>query len=431
LNKARNNQTTPASLEFRLLLQCGRTDPSPSDRAAISGCLSQQPDPAELVRLAQQHRIVPLVCHCLEAVEDDPVRHKVLAALQPIRNQIVCRNLFLAGELGGILRLLASHGIPALTFKGAALALSAYGGLALRQFSDLDLLVRPRDFCRAKNLLLQHGHRPAFPTSSDKESRFLAGLSGRREEAYLRSVSEYHLIRDRGAVDVDLHQHLTDCSFCFGLDLDSVWARLQDAGRTRAGWAAMSPEDLLLILCVHGAKDCWERLDRMCDVSECLRAHPDLDWDCLLAEAGKTGTRRILLLGVGLAHDLLARGIPAEVQDRIAADRAVQDLLRAVAGRWSMHGPETPPLTKVQREYFHQRVSERWRDRVHFALHRLAPTVGDWAFVPLPPALHFLYYFIRPIRLLWEYGLGRTTARARGNAAESPPRTAAAAPVGP
>src|SRR5207253_975904 len=75
-------------------------------------------------------------------------------------------------------------------------------------------------------------------------------------------------------------------------------------------WPAFAPARLLLILCVHGANHCWLRLNWLCDVAELLRRNPALDWPALAAEAERWGCRRILTLGLLLAHDLLDAPLP-------------------------------------------------------------------------------------------------------------------------
>jgi len=53
-------------------------------------------------------------------------------------------NFFLTKELLELLTLFEAHCIPASPYKGPALAIMAYGNLALRQFSDLNILVHKR-----------------------------------------------------------------------------------------------------------------------------------------------------------------------------------------------------------------------------------------------------------------------------------------------
>ena len=69
------------------------------------------------------------------------------------------RNLFLAKELIKLLHLFSAHEISAIPYKGPVLAVSVYGNLAFREFGDLDILVRERDYQTAQHLLSAQGYR--------------------------------------------------------------------------------------------------------------------------------------------------------------------------------------------------------------------------------------------------------------------------------
>jgi Uncharacterised nucleotidyltransferase len=89
------------------------------------------------------------------------LRHQCGHGLTALRHHFqvnALRNVFLAGTLLKLLRLLEAHGIAALPYKGPVLAALAYGNVAFRQFGDLDLLVRPQDADRAKALLWAQGY---------------------------------------------------------------------------------------------------------------------------------------------------------------------------------------------------------------------------------------------------------------------------------
>src|SRR5207237_7642506 len=106
------------------------------------------------------------------------------------------RNLHLVAELIALLAEFEKQGIPAVPFKGPAVALSACGDLSFREAGDLDILVPRNDIVRAKAVLAGRGHRPIFPTATAREAAYLASLSGAREADYLLSHSEHHLVRD-------------------------------------------------------------------------------------------------------------------------------------------------------------------------------------------------------------------------------------------
>ena len=92
-------------------------------------------------------------------------------------------------------------------------------------------------------------------------------------------------------------------------------------------------EIALLYLCAHGAKHRWNRLCRVVDVAQQLRAQPAVDWEGLLITAKLTGSScRTLFLGMQLAHLLFGADFTAEVWTQLNRDVAAQALARDICG---------------------------------------------------------------------------------------------------
>jgi hypothetical protein len=91
----------------------------------------------------------------------------------------------------------------------------------------------------------------------------------------------------------------------------------------------MAPEELLIVLCVHGSKHAWERLKWVADVAELLRAHR-LDWQRVFSTATKWKCRRMLLLGLALADRLMKIPLPPDILSAISADHDVPVLARCM-----------------------------------------------------------------------------------------------------
>jgi putative nucleotidyltransferase-like protein len=86
----------------------------------------------------------------------------------------------------------------------------------------------------------------------------------------------------------------------------------------------LAPEDLLIVLCVHGSKHVWEELKWVCDVAELLRSHQHLDWDRIFSNASAWRCRRLVSMGLSLAYRLLDAPLPGAVLARFSADSDVQ-----------------------------------------------------------------------------------------------------------
>lgn len=339
--------------ETELLLSCARIRPDRDSVARARSLLQTGLDWDYLVRAASRHRVMPLLYRNLPALCQEAIPRTTFQLLQHRFYANAARNLVMAHELLKILHLLEAHGVAAIPYKGPALALSAYGDLTLRQFGDLDILVHKRDGPKALALLVAQGYRLWHP----RLDHLLPALYR------LRKV--YELQRADGQVLVELHWTLAAWPVHVPVDLAQVWARAETITLGGAPVRSLAPEDLLLILCVHGTKHHWSRLGWICDIAELLRARPDLAWEGLLAQARQVGAGRMLLLGLVLAHDLLGAGRPEAIKARIEADPMVALLAAEVCTRLFSDADESH--SAVDFPAFYLRLRERRRDRLSSA----------------------------------------------------------------
>ncbi len=343
-----------------------------------------------LVGTANAQGTSPLLfCH-LSRIASDLVPRDTLECLRQGFNDNARRNLFLTAELLKLLRLFSANGLRTLPFKGPTLAAFAYGSLALRRFIDLDFLFPPADLPKANEILVANGYRHGLP------------LPPEQIEAYLESIGQMPFIRGDRACMVELHSRIMPRDFYFPLGLERLWPRLRSLSINGADVPALSSEDLLLVLCAHGAKHWWARLGWICDVAELLRVKKSMNWQEVEEEARYLHCERILLLGILLAHDLLQAPAPTRLIRRARSTSAVLALARQVSRRITSEPGRQ--LSGLQGALFQFRARERPQDGIRYAISlALTPTRADWTSVRLPTAFPFLYYLFRPLRLFSRY----------------------------
>lgn len=377
--------------EDDLLLACARTQPDAATADHIRALSAGPLDWPALLQVAERHGVLPLLYWNLNAAAPEAVPAELREPLRARFQENARINLFLTGELHRVLGLCAQHGIPAIPYKGPVLTASIYGNLALRHFNDLDILVRRDDVLRARDLLVAQGFHP--------EVR----LTPAQEPAFLLYDREYHLRND--VLSLELHWETAAQYFSWRPGMDSAWGRLQHTTLGGLRVVTLAPEDLLLTLCAHGAMHVWEQLKWVCDIAELLRARPSLDWDIVLGEARRLHSTRILWLGLALAHDLLDAPLPGNVLSAIRADPGAAPLAAEVRRR--LFAPAPPPLRKRQEYWFYLRARERLRDRIAYAARlALRPNALDCRLLSLPRPLFFVYYLLRPFRLIATYVFG-------------------------
>jgi putative nucleotidyltransferase-like protein len=358
--------------------------------ARIQTLAQGQIDWESLMAEASDHGLLPLLYSHLNTTCRDLVPNPILAKL---KEKFVANsqcNLYLMRELIQFLDLLRANGIEALAFKGPVLAAVLYGDLSLRQAGDLDILIHKDDFFRVKGLLESAGYRMEPQLSRSQQS------------SHLRFHCEIQFVhRDEVSV-VDLHWALTPRTFPFSLNPEGLFER--SISLTLAGHSipTFASEDLLVYLCMNGAKDNWNQLESVAVVAELLRVCDGLNWTACIERAGAWRGRNMFALGLMLAKDLFKCDIPADVLATLNGHEALRQTALTIERRLLGEARKRP--TQMQRFRMNLQYMDRKRDAVvGLARSIYVPTISDWQTVNLPGPLYPLYYLLRPVRLLGKH----------------------------
>lgn len=396
-------ESVPASRrrETELLICCARTRLDSKVTERIHSLTKNGIDWEYLLGAASRHRVMPLLCRSLEKTCAQAVPEKIMDRLHADFRFNTRRNLAFSGKLLKLLKHLKERNIQAIPFKGPALAEYVYGDLSLRQFNDLDILVRARDAFSARNLLIARGYRPEIE------------LNDSQYKAFVKAKNSSPFISHDGKIAVDLHWEMTGRYSLLPFDLESLKNRVVHASLAGKQVEQFSPEDLLLYLCHHGALHCWMQLEMICSVAELIRSQTDMDWLQVANLATELRCERILFLGLFLAHDLLGAPLPDHILHRVEEGPKVQKLAMALYKNLFLKDGGSPKNEiNPKFSFFHLQVRERFSEKIRYALHLATnPTKEDWRLLSLPAFLSALHYVYRPLRLAT--GLGAVLLRRR------------------
>lgn len=418
MRTAANGFATGLGPEGDILRTCGGITLSPEGAERVRDLVGRGPGWDHLLALAQAHGTFPLLVRHLLTTCADLMPRALVDELRGRLHSLAWRNLLLEEELVGLLGRLQGQGIPVVPFKGPVLAAVAYGHPALRAFYDLDILVREADVLRAKDFLVAEGYV------------LEPGLSAAEAAALLGAGREHHftLVRPGSPVPVELHWRVIQECYALPLDEEGLWARLEPVTLGGVKVPSFAAEDLLLLLCAHGAKHAWCRLCLVSDLDGLIRARPGLDWGGVRARAAAVHGRRLLAVGLLLAQGLLGTPLPGEVAAWARRDADAPALAQEVTAAMGREPEALAAAELADRGAFFIRARERLADRVAIGvrLHRtpagvdraalplaarvyvavaraLRPQDQDRDVVRLPSAVSGLYYLIRPVRLLGKY----------------------------
>jgi hypothetical protein len=391
------------SAEHQLLLCCARTDLTPKDQAWLRTLLSKPLRWDEVLRETRRQCIVPLLYRHLHGLSADVVPPEVLAHLQEEYRRAAARSMALAAELREIAHLLEEQGLEPLPYKGPVLALQAYGDVALRTFTDLDLLVRERDVNKAREVLAARGYSP------------LDVLTPSQEAAILRFDHNLPLISPTGDVVVELHWRVAPAAFTFPMRMEGLWERATPVtlgGKTLRG---MSVEDLMLVLPVHGTRHAWSAVEWITGIAELMRSPRNVDWNRVIADAEEFRVGRMVRLAVALANRLLDAPISDAAARWIDKDPRIPGLVDWVAARLFSPADIQSAGQQWKMFQFEMAVKHGIRERVRDGVRRFTyPTGKDWEAAGLPDMLFPLYHVTRPGRLLWRFVSHTVRAKSQG-----------------
>ena len=133
-----------------------RDDPIHAPRVSIE-------EWSELLSILRSHWVSPLLYWHLGRLPDEfrppkPIVDRMRTAFQWSRT----RCFHMERQLGEILGAFKEKGVRALVLKGPALGRTVYPDPALRPASDLDLLVRPDEFIKAREIFKKVGYQCKF-----------------------------------------------------------------------------------------------------------------------------------------------------------------------------------------------------------------------------------------------------------------------------
>jgi hypothetical protein len=366
--------------EFQLLLSCARSEP---DSGSIKERVNKNLNWRKLLDLAEHHGVRPMLRQSLKAVCWDYVPQETRIELDRFYETNAQRSLLFAGELLRLFAEFAHACIPAATFKGIILAQSIYGDLALREFSDLDIIVHHADASKVEDILTSAGYIPDFP---DRDFR----------SAFLAYQGQYAFRNKQTGFSVDLHWRLASKGEAFLVRSEDIWSKLEQVAICGRMIPSLALDDLTLLLAAHGTKEGWRFLKWVCDFAEILRKCRSIDWPTVLARAERSYCLRPLQLATFLASTLLDAPAPQKLIDKAQENPAVRVLAEKSRARMLCSAPTGELIDFLNGLNTHDRMRNRLLPVATLLTTR---TVGDYNAMPLPKSLWGVYYVTRPFRL--------------------------------
>lgn len=386
--------------EKQILIALSEKVRSGKRNALVSDHLENSLDWDYVLTVAKRNAIFPLVGRNLLEHFDELLPSQVRALLTRHLHEHLQRNMFLTSKLLEIVRQCDARDIPILPFKGPVLAVKAYGDLSARQYVDLDVLVQPKHLESAIQLLREQGYTPITNISWLKKSNW--HLMDKKD-IYFRSAD--------GLVNVELHWKLSGSHFALPIEMNGLWARLENVTLAGVNLKTLRFDDLLIYLCLHGSRHGWERFGWICDVRGLILSRPEVALDGILKKARQLGCENVLCLGLYLVHEYFGQEFKFRGWQKVKNDLMFLTTAKRIKAQLFTEKPTVMGLG--DRYAYHLKLKEdrrdRWRLHYHYLFRYLqiifTPRAIDAEKFNLPRVLEPLYYLMRPLRLFYNYTL--------------------------
>jgi Uncharacterised nucleotidyltransferase len=351
-------QAPSQQAEWLALLQCAAPCP---DLNRLAGLVRDPFSWPLFLQHAGEHRVVPLVAAGGRDLDQALIPPELRDKLRELDRAHTLAALQLTAELFRLLAHFANAGIQVLITKGPALAVRCYDEPGMRQYGDLDVVIREADIRVATQTMLQLTYEPRVPLSAINAQK---------------TVGEYAFLKPGTDLLVEFHTERTFRYHPRPLQIEKLFERSAYVVIDGRDVPVLSLEDELVLICVHGAKHFWERLMWIADAAA-LISRQAMDWNRALAVANEVGAQRILRLGLCLAADLLGAELPVHLEATVQSDRTVAKLAAQIESRLAHR--ELHEIGIFQRAAFRVRMRGGLLSGLAYLLRlSLTPTEEDW-----------------------------------------------------
>lgn len=207
--------------------------------------------------------------------------------------------LWLFSHLTTILLALRQAGIAVIPLKGAYLGAQVYADLYLRPMGDIDLLIQESQLIRCDEVLIHLGYHPSRK----------AWIEGNYRQAH------HHLppYRHSWMPPIEVHWNIARIGNSLNVPAPSLWESAHPCQIQGVPCMALSPEHLLIHLCLHAgyANRFRGGLRSLIDLWEIMtRLGEQINWPSLIEQADAWGATKCVALMFALAEKTLHLSIP-------------------------------------------------------------------------------------------------------------------------
>lgn len=226
------------SVEDRLILSSIKLCPNQDELEQINSLISQIKDWDYFIHTIIDRGIGPLLFKKLPLLNNNTqIPETVKIKLQQVYYKTFSRSTILYDYFRKIVEEFSIHNIPVIALKGIYLSEWLYQDIGLRQFSDIDLLVKKEDGEKCLAILAEMGYIPY-------EFKVAEIVKQNTE------IVHYPPMIFNG-VSIELHIKLHKSTEPYDMKADEIWKNSIPVTINHVPVLTLNDDDLLIHLCLH------------------------------------------------------------------------------------------------------------------------------------------------------------------------------------
>jgi hypothetical protein len=237
-----NNKIVTVTASEQLILLVSKINATARDMAKIDACLLQITDWDAFAVLVIKRGVAGFVVKKLPLLKNkNRIPNEVFSLIEQAYLRTVNRSVLLFGHFSNVVKALHDSDIEVVALKGVYLSEHLYTEIGLRQFSDIDILIRPDKTLKAVEILQTLGFRykEAIPVSD-----------------FIRQKSDFVHLPPMvlNGVSIELHVKLHRASEKYNVNVERVFATKIPATINGSDVFALDTLHQLIHIAVHAHK---------------------------------------------------------------------------------------------------------------------------------------------------------------------------------
>ncbi len=285
--------------EFSLLLEASKKNPS---FETVSAYLQREIDYELLLNLSISHGVFPLLYNVLKHMK----KTSMLQELEVIHNRLHKSSFFITALLLQLIYKLNEKKIRCIPLKGAVLAQSAYGDIALRPFGDIDILIQEKDMLYVVDTLSELGYTCEH------------NLKATHHPYILEHYTDISFIHPHTGLYIEVHWKLFNTAIAGLSDIPALFDKSTNISIQGMRLNKLPQEEEFIYLCIHAAKHRFERLEWLNDLNYLYeKYHHVYDWKRMYQLACDEQMLKPYLLSLKLLHHLYQCDTPNVIDTKL------------------------------------------------------------------------------------------------------------------